>query len=164
MDTVIVYGTNFGTSLKVAQILGEQIAGAVELVDIKNINNIDLDTVEKLIIGCGIKIGKIPNEVKHWLEEEQDKILTKEIFIYMCAGEKEEKKIEDLFNTNFPSPILKKSRYTTCVGGEVDLNKVGFFMRVLFSIVKRIKPSIDSLSLEKISNLASKINELHVRS
>lgn len=164
MNAVIVYGTNFGTSLKVAQILGEQIAGTVELIDIKNIDNIDLDTVDKVIIGCGIKIGKIPNEVKHWLEEAQDKILTKEIFIYMCAGEKNEKKIEDLFNTNFPPQILKKSRYTTCVGGEVDLNKVGFFMRIIFSIVKRINPSIDSLSLEKISHLATKINELHVQS
>lgn len=164
MDTVIVYGTNFGTSLKVAQILGDQIAGAVELVDIKNINNIDLDTVEKLIIGCGIKIGKIPSEVKHWLEEGQDKIIQKEIFIYMCAGEKEESKIEELFSNNFPSQILKKSRYTTCVGGEVNLDKVGFFMRIIFSIAKRINPSIDSLSIEKISELATKINELHVNS
>lgn len=164
MDTVIVYGTNFGTSLKVAQILGDQIAGAVELVDIKSINNIDLDTVDKLIIGCGIKFGKIPSEVKHWLEDNEDKILTKEIFIYMCAGEKDEKKIEELFKINFQAQILNKSRFTTCVGGEVDLNKVGFLMRVIFSIVKRINPSIDSLNLEKISNLATKINELHVKS
>lgn len=160
MDTVIVYGTNYGTSLKVAQTLGEQIAGAVELVDAKDIVNIDLDTVDRLIIGCGIKIGKIPKELKVWLEKEQENISKKELYIYMCAGENEEDKIKELFKVNFPEKILNNAKVTTCVGGEVDLDRVGFLLRIVFSIVKRFNPVIDSLSSQKITNLANDINRI----
>lgn len=162
MDTIIVYGTNYGTSLKVAQTLGEQIAGAVELVDVNNIDKIDLNTVDKLIIGCGIKIGKIPYELRTWLDKEQDKITSKELYIYMCAGENEEDKIKELFEANFPQKVLESALFTTCVGGEIDLNKMGFILRLVFSIVKKVNPGVDSLSNEKITELAREINKIKV--
>lgn len=162
MDTVIVYGTHYGTSLKVAQVLGEQIAGAVELVDAKNIENIDLDKVDKLIIGCGIKVGNIPNELKTWVEKEQDNIIKKELYIYMCAGERDESKIKELFSNNFPVKIINSSRFSTCVGGEVNLDKLSFFTKVVFGIAKKFNPGIDNLSEEKITNLAKEINKLKV--
>lgn len=160
MDTIIVYGTRYGTSLKVAQTLGEQIAGAVELVDVKNIDNIDLDTVDRLIIGCGIKIGKIPYELRTWLNKEQKNIINKELYIYMCAGENVDSKIQELFKANFPKQVLKSSRFTTCVGGEIDLDNMGFLLRLVFWVVKKLNPSIDSLNSEKIADLAKEINKI----
>lgn len=160
MGTVIVYGTNYGTSEKVAQILGEQIAGAVELIDAKDVDKLELESIDKLIIGCGIKMGKIPKNLKYWIDKNQDEICKKDLYLYMCAQEQDEDKVKELFEDNFPREMLEKSKYNTCVGGELDLNKLNFLMRILVTIVRKSRANINNLSEEKIHKIATEINKL----
>ncbi|MEF9992411.1 MAG: flavodoxin domain-containing protein [Romboutsia sp.] len=161
MNTAIVYGTNYGTSEKVAQILGEQINGAVELINIENITKANIDEIDILIIGCGIKIGKMPRNLSGWINKNIDKILQKELYIYMCAKEEQKEKINELFYINFPEELLSNSKFTTCVGGEVDFDKIGFLITLLFKLIyKNNKENINSLNFEKIREMAEKINTL----
>lgn len=163
MDTVIVYDTNYGTSEKVAQILGEQICGAVELVNVKDIEIVDLDDVDRLIIGCGIKAGKITKRLKSWMDKNESKILDKNIYIYICALENVEEKIENLIKSNFSNQILEKSLFSTCVGGEIDLDRVNIIMKILVRIISRTGVNFNTLDYEKIHRIAQEINEVKVK-
>ncbi|MBB6622094.1 flavodoxin domain-containing protein [Clostridium gasigenes] len=158
MKITIVYGTNYGTSEKVANILKDKLKGQVTLVNIKTSPNVDLSKIDKLIIGGSIKIGQIPKELKRWINNNLSEIIAKKPYLYMCAGEEDEEKLKAIWKMNYPKKILESAVCKTFVGGEMDITKLNFFMKTLLKIVKGKLESSSNLKDDSIENLSNLIN------
>ncbi|MBB6713668.1 flavodoxin domain-containing protein [Clostridium gasigenes] len=158
MKITIVYGTNYGTSEKVANILKDKLKGKVTLVNIKTSPNVDLSKIDKLIIGGSIKIGQIPKELKRWINNNLSEIIAKKPYLYMCAAEEDEEKLKAIWEMNYPKKILESAVCKTFVGGEMDITKLNFFMKTLLKIVKGKLESSSNLKDDSIENLSNLIN------
>jgi menaquinone-dependent protoporphyrinogen IX oxidase len=82
MRTLIAYATKSGASRECAEILAAEIGGCAVCDLSENVPNVDdFDTV---VIGTGIRIGKAYKPFRKFLDENEDKLLTKRIAFFTC--------------------------------------------------------------------------------
>ena len=63
MSTLIVYASKYGCTEKCVKLMSKKLNDKVDLINLKNINDIDLSKYDKVIIGGSIYIGRIQKEV-----------------------------------------------------------------------------------------------------
>jgi len=159
MKTLIVYGTNYGTAENVAKSIKDKISDEVELVNIKNSPSPNLSEFDKIVIGSGVKIGMIKKELKSWLNKNCDEIISKKVFLFICASSTKDEDIEKIWSANYPEKILSKAIAKVSVGGVLDLSKMGFFDKLIIKKVTGQNESSSSLNEDEILKLSSLIEK-----
>ena len=159
MKTLIVYGTNYGTAEKVAKAIKDKISDQVEIVNIKKDSVPNLSEFNKIVIGSGVKIGMIKKELKSWMNNNCDEIISKKLFLFLCASTTKAEEIEKIWSTNYPKKILSSAITKISVGGVLDFNKMGFFDKLIIKKVTGQNESSSNLKADEILNLASLIEK-----
>jgi menaquinone-dependent protoporphyrinogen oxidase len=159
MKTLIVYGTNYGTAEKVAKTIKEKISDQVEMINIKKLPSPNLSEFDKIVIGSGVKIGMIKKELKAWMNKNCDEIISKKVFLFLCASSTKDEEIEKIWSTNYPEKILSSAIIKSSVGGVLDMNKMGFFDKFIIKKVTGQNESSSNLKEDEILNLASLIEK-----
>jgi menaquinone-dependent protoporphyrinogen oxidase len=159
MKTLIVYGTNFGTAEIVAKSIRDKISDQVEIVNIKKSPNPNLSEFDKIVIGSGVKIGMIKKEIKAWMNKNCDDIINKKVFLFLCASSTKDGDIEKIWSTNYPEKILSSAIAKNVVGGVLDMNKMGFFDKLIIKKVTGQNESSSNLKEDEILKLAALIEK-----
>ena len=159
MKTLIVYGTNYGTAEKVAKTIKDKISDQVEMVNIKKDSVPNLSEFNKVVIGSGVKIGMIKKELKSWMNNNCDEIIRKKVFLFLCASSTKTEEIEKIWSANYPEKILNSAIKKSSVGGVLDLNKMGFFDKLIIKKVTGQNQSSSNLKMDEILNFASLIEK-----
>ena len=159
MKTLIVYGTNYGTTEEIAKSIKEKISDQVEMVNIKKASVPNLSEFDKIVIGSGVKIGMIKKELKVWMNKNCDEIISKKVFLFICASSTKDEDIEKIWSANYPEKILNSAIAKSSVGGVLDFNKMGFFDKLIIKKVTGQNESSSSLKMDEILNFASLIEK-----
>jgi len=159
MKTLIVYGTNYGTAEEVARSIKEKISDQVEMVNIKKSSIPNLSEFDKIVIGSGVKIGMIKKELKSWINKNCDEIISKKVFLFICASSTKDEDIEKIWSANYPEKILSSVIAKSAVGGVLDFSKMGFFDKTIIKKVTGQNESSSNLKEDEILNLASLIEK-----
>ena len=157
MKNLILYSTKYGSVGKTASMLAEKLVGDT---DIRNINDgaPGLDNYDTIILGGSIYVGKIQNEIKFYMDDNLDKLLAKNIGLFVNAGEPDESEMKKQFENSFPKELLDKAIAIDVFGHAVDITKVTFIEKILLRLLKKIKDSYSDFFEDKINKFADKIN------
>ena len=67
MNTLIAYASRYGTSEKIAHLLAERLPGNVHIQNVVEQPDVDWATIDHVIVGSSIRMGKIQDEMTAWL-------------------------------------------------------------------------------------------------
>ncbi len=114
MKTLILYATKSGATRECAEILANKIPNCSIFDLSKNIPNIE--EVDNLIIGSGVRMGHVYNPVKKFIANNIEEILDKNIAIYLCNA------YPDTFlktlGSDFAKILINKSICVESFGGK----------------------------------------------
>lgn len=82
MSTLILYSTKSGASQKCAGLLANKIADCV-VCDIKN-STFKIETFDTIIVGTGVRMGKLYKPVISFIRENTNLLLSKQFALYLC--------------------------------------------------------------------------------
>jgi menaquinone-dependent protoporphyrinogen oxidase len=153
MSTLIAYGTKYGCAEKCAIELSKELNDKVDIVNLKENNNIDLAKYDNVIIGGSAYIGKIQKEVTEFITLNVNELMKKEIGLFICGmqeGDLIEKEIAD----NFPVELLKKAKSVKHFGGEFTFKKMNFMEKTIVKKIVKITSDKSDINHDNIKGLA----------
>lgn len=158
MRALIVYATKYGCTEKCVDILKSYLDIEVDVFNAKS-NKIRLEKYDVVIIGGSVYMGKIQKEVTHFCKRNINKLLKKKLGIFVCCYTPNG--TDGFFETLFPVELLHHASYVTCVGGEMNYEKMNFFYRKMFEALKKIdgfnegfsEPQINEEEIKKLAEV-----------
>ncbi len=157
MNTLIVYSTKYGCTEKCAELLSKKLIGKVDIINLKKVSYIDISKYEKIIIGGSIYIGKIQKEVTEFCSKNLDKLKEKRIGLFIC-GMQEGEIINNEFNQNFNSEIIKITDAKEHFGGEFNFNKMNFMEKIIVKKISKVTSSKSNILEDNIRKFAQVMN------
>ncbi|MGX6979798.1 flavodoxin domain-containing protein [Vagococcus elongatus] len=151
MKSLIIYSSKYGFTEECVTYLADNFKHDVTVVNINTTSKIDYDEFNWVIIGSPVYVGKTNKKIKVFLEENTDKLATKNLALFVCCmipGDAE-KYIQD----GFPKKIYDSAKYRTNFGGKLQPDKLNFFERKLTEIVSKkvdIQPEMLYQNMDKL--------------
>lgn len=157
MKTLIVYSSKYGCTEKCAKKLSEKLKGSIELINLKEVKEIDISSYDKVIIGGSIYIGKIQNEVVNFCTENIKKLSTKKIGLFVCCM-REGESVDEQIRNSFPQELRLNAVAIENFGGEFIFNKMGFLDKLITKKVVKIDKDTSNILEDNINNFAQLMN------
>lgn len=157
MNTLIAYASKYGSTEKCARLLAEDLAGNVDLYNLKNPKNIDFAQYDKVIIGGSIYMGRIRKEVTEFCSKNINVLKDKKLGLFICCmsdGETAEKQIND----SFPAELMEKTITKDCFGGEFIFKKMNFMERFIIKKISKTDQDKSNILNENIHQFAQRMN------
>ncbi|ARI75737.1 flavodoxin domain-containing protein [Halobacillus mangrovi] len=156
MKTIIIYATKHGSTEKAVQLLKEQLASEVEIVNVKNVRGVDLEEYDHVILGGPIYMGRLHKKILAYVYNHLDTLLQKRVGLFICAG------VEDLFvqeeelEEAFPYELYVHAVVKEVFGYEFDFRKLSAFEKMTLR-ARGIEGSVSKLSPPVIKQFAHTI-------
>ena len=84
MKTIVLYASKSGAAKECAQLLAEKIPEA-ECHSVAS-RTPDLEGYDRIVLGSGVRMGKIYKAMKKYMEKNLDALMAKEVVLYLCNG------------------------------------------------------------------------------
>lgn len=159
MSTLIVYASKYGCTEKCVKLMSKKLNDKVDLINLKNIKDIDLLKYDKVIIGGSIYIGRIQKEVTEFCSKNLDKLKEKRIGLFIC-GMQDEDIIKTELNQNFPSELLEIAEAKGHFGGEFIFDKMNFMEKLIVKKVSKVTSNKSNILEDNIHKFAQEINSI----
>lgn len=149
MKTLIIYGSRKGCTKECAEVLGAK-GENVTVLDVNKAAYSNCDAYDTVIMGSSIWAGKIHRKMIRFIENNREKLLNKNIGLFICSGEL----ADDHFSVNFPGDILAHAKARQFFGGKLDLNDFGPLMRWVLNKKAGVTASYDRVRRDVIDQFA----------
>lgn len=153
MKYLIVYTSETGTTKKCATMLKEKLRNSTS-VDL-NDKMPSLENYDLVIIGTPIRMGQINKKIKKFLKDNEKILLTKKTAYFICCAFEKDK--EAYFTANFNPNLLKHALIYDCFGGELDLNNLHGFSKLIAKLATKNNKKPIKLNTENITKFIEKI-------
>ena len=162
MKILIVYGTKYGCTKKCAELLKSYLHGEVTVASAKSVG-VPLKDYDVVFVGGSVYMGKMRKEVVRFCKRHKKQLMKKRLGIFVCCYTPNS--TCGFIETLLPQEILDHASYVTCVGGEMNYEKMNFVYRKTFQMLKRIddfnKVFIDpQIHSEELQTLAERVMNL----
>lgn len=157
MSTLIVYASKYGCTEKCANLIKKELRGQVDIMNLKNVKDIDLSAYDRVIIGGSVYIGKVRKEVTVFCSNNLNKLAGKRIGLFLC-GMAEGEAINTELNGSFPPELLKMAHVKEFVGGEFILDKMSFLDKTIVKKVSKTTSNKSNILVDKIHEFAQAMN------
>lgn len=165
MKTLIAYASKHGAAAKCAEMLKQKITGNTELIDLKQINEIDLSQYDNVIIGGSIYAGTIQKQVTAFCKQNLEELKQKKIGLFIsCMNENEPEK---QLNQVFPQDLLNKACVKKSCGGAFNFKDMNFMEKMIIKMVTKaeaknnpnakpvnVRENVSMLIMENINEIA----------
>ena len=115
MKTMILFASKAGASRACAELLATRIANC-SVCDLSK-QAPDIDDVDTVIIGSGVRMGRVYKTVRSFVDKNLDKLLSKRTAIYFCNGEPDT--FEKAVEKNIPVQLISNSLCVKSFGGKM---------------------------------------------
>ncbi len=158
MKTAIIYTTKYGSVKKCAEILKEKTGGNADTYNLQESPDIRLEDYDTIILGASVYVGRIQKEMVDFCLKNNTLLILKRIGLFVCAGEKSEKKYEylKLFREN----ILNISISNKVFGDEIYYEKLNLLEKITLFILKGVRKSYSNLDSEAIDEFVTDLDLL----
>lgn len=158
MKTVILYSTKHGTVEKAVKLLNKELGESVISYRMKkNIPlSLSLNDFDLVILGGSIYMGNIQKEIRNFIKQNLDILLTKRVGLFICAGHPNPIEIQKEWENAFPKELYNHAIVKENIGYEFDFNKMSFLEKAMIKKIHGIKESQFALSNETITHFARK--------
>jgi menaquinone-dependent protoporphyrinogen oxidase len=154
LKTIIIFATKYGCVENAVNILKSKIEGQVQLINIMKENVPSLDHYDKVIIGGSIYVGKIQKKLSKFVDKNLSLLLTKQVGLFICAGEKKEEVREKELVDAFPMALLNHAICKDIFGYEIHYEQLNFLEKKMVAVVLGHKEGCRELFVEKIERFA----------
>lgn len=165
MKIGIIYESKGETTKKCAKELAKRIkVDPIVIVDVLNLKNkginIDISKYDMLIIGSGIRCGKIYKRIDNFIKKNKYKLLRKDVAYFICCAS--EKKKDKYFNMNISEKLLNKSICYETFGGELNIKDTKGLNKILISCIKskllknKIKINLNEKNIDSFIDIIKK--------
>lgn len=113
MKTLVIYATKTGASFQCANILAQELPHCT-LCDIEA-EKVDFTDYDCLILGAGVRDGKIYKPIRDILKKNKDILLQKKTGYFICN--EKQKKTEEIIADNFADDLQKSAVCIQSFGG-----------------------------------------------
>lgn len=158
MKTAIIYLSKHGTTDKVAHEIASKLnLDQIEIFELGKDTIPDAFDFERIIIGGSIHAGAVQKRLKKFCEKRQEILLSKELGLFLCCAEKEEKAKEQ-FKNAFSEELRNHASATGLLGYEFLLDKMNFFEKTIVKKVAGQTESVHQINHKAIDDFASAMN------
>lgn len=155
MKNAIIFWSKTGFTESCADVLKSKLSGETDVYDLKYKSEVEIEKYDTIIIGGGIYVGKISPKLKKFVNSNQNRILTKNIGIFITAGDKNNNYIA----TNFSNEVLEKSVSKECFGAGLDTKRLAFMEKIIMKMIGKYKDFSD-MDKDAVDRFAKVINNL----
>jgi Flavodoxin len=113
MATLIIYATKTGATEQCIKILAEEIPNCT-VCDIQA-EKPSIDEFDHIIVGAGVRDGKIYKPVRDFIKKNHDQLLTKKVGYFICN--EKPKETEDILERNIPADLKEAAVCLESFGG-----------------------------------------------
>ncbi|MBN2048794.1 MAG: twin-arginine translocation signal domain-containing protein [Anaerolineaceae bacterium] len=156
---LVAYATKAGSTAEIALRMGEVIAGAGWMVDVKPIDDVsDLSMFEAVLLGSPIRIGAVLKKVTAFIEEHQTELAQKHFSMFIACMELEPDipETRELASAYLdPVRAILKPEREGLFAGKVDPDKLTLLERMMMQSLE--SPIGDYRDWEKIEAWASEV-------
>jgi len=85
MKAAVIYATKYGSTQEIAQGIGAGLGEEAEVLSVQETR--EIADYELLVLGSPLYAGRLLPEMIDFLEQEQEKLLTKKIAIFLVCGD-----------------------------------------------------------------------------
>ena len=117
MNTLVLYGTQYGYSAECAEKLKATLSGDVTLVDLSKATAPDLGGFDAVIVGGSIYMGRVQAKVSEFCAAHEGELLQKPLGLFLCCGLPQN--LSESMANSFPETLRKHAKATGCFGGEL---------------------------------------------
>lgn len=149
MKTAIVYFSKYGTTEKVAHLIGEQLNwDEVYYISLKTNKTPDIKAYDKIIIGTSIYAGNPAKAIKNFCNKNKHILESKKIGLYICCMEKQ--KGQEQLENAYPAYLQNIAIAKGIMGGEFLFDKMNFLERFAIKRIAKTDISISNINKEAI--------------
>lgn len=113
MAVLVLYATKSGATEQCAKVLSEELADCT-LCNIA-IDKPDIESFDRIILGAGVRDGKIYKPIRDFIKKNQTELLKKSMGYYICN--EKPKKTEEIIEDNIPVDLKKAAICIESFGG-----------------------------------------------
>jgi len=153
MKTLIIYATTHGCTQSCAEKLKTQLAGEVDLVNLKDSDEIRVDDYDRVMVGGSIHAGRIQGRVVRFCTKNLSTLLKKKTGLFLCCMEKGEK-AKKQFEDAFPAELRRHASASGLFGGGFDFTRMNWIEKAIIKKVSHVTESISNMDEEAITRFA----------
>jgi len=113
MAVLAIYATKTGATAQCIKVLEEEIANCT-ICDILT-EKPDIEQYDSLILGAGVRDGKIYKPIRDFIKKNHPRLLEKKIGYFICN--EKPKETEEIFERNIPSDLRQSAICMESFGG-----------------------------------------------
>lgn len=156
MKTAIIYSSKYGTTEKVAYLIGKQLsADEVDYISLKDDKLPDIEEYDKIIIGTSIYAGNTTKEMRAFCFNNRELLQNKKLGLYICCMIKKQE--DSQLDKAYPPYVSKFAIAKEALGGEMLFDKMNFFERFLCRKIMKVNSSVSALNHDAITAFSQKM-------
>jgi menaquinone-dependent protoporphyrinogen oxidase len=157
LRNIIIYATKHGFTERCVSKLKENLTGETTLYKAgSNQGTVNLDQYDNAIIGGPVYVSKMRPELVKFVKENQNKLLSKNLFLFACSGDIE----ADYIKESLPGEIYDKAQHNAHFGAELRYKSLGFVEGIIIRLMG--KKEYSRMDSDAIKEMADKINRVAV--
>ncbi len=166
MHVLIAYAGRMGTTAKAARLLADHFDEGATLRNLHDRIRADAQRYEAIVIGSAVYRGKIDQDVRKWLIQNEKALQGKKKGIFLCNAFVEE--TPEIIAANFPPALLDDCEVVMSFGGEIPKSGLTASDRSWIErrLKKRSKTSREDympcLQVDAIAAFAAQIQDLEL--
>lgn len=153
MKTLIVYSSKFGAAAKAVERLQEAMNHEAVAVNLNKDRPEDLESYDNFIIGSSVYGGKISKNILKFCEVNREKILKKDLGLFLVCGNQEE--FYRQMENNFAEDIRNHAKLKEYLGYGYDFDRMNFFYRFIIRKIAKVNKSVLDIKEANVLKLAS---------
>ncbi|WP_321519780.1 flavodoxin domain-containing protein [uncultured Bacteroides sp.] len=159
MKTAIIYLSKYGTTKKVAGMIGARlIEDEVTMVDLSENKSPDLSFYDRIIVGSSVYTGTAKKKFKEFLIVNHVSLFAvREIGLFLCGMEPDSVKQQEEMDRSFPEELLRHSKVRGFMGGELILEKMNFIDRLIVKKLMKTTASVYNINEQAIDLFVEKM-------
>ena len=157
MKTAIIYTTKYGSVEKCANLINEKLTEKADIFNLAQSPNINLTNYERVMLGASVYVSKIQTPMINFCKQNKVKLAQKKLGLFVCAGEKSEKRFDYL--KLFGETLFAAASSKKAFGDEVYYEKLNFIEKMMVRIIKGVSESYSNLDKTAIDEFITEMEQ-----
>lgn len=135
MNTLVLYGTQYGYAAECAAKLKTELSGDVMLLDLNKQYAPDLKNFDTVIVGGSIYMSHIQAKVSEFCAAHEGELLRKTLGLFLCCGLPQN--LQESLAASFPESMIKHAKAIGCFGGELRTARMKLAHKLIAKMMQK---------------------------